>query len=85
MRKETVIYTDAPDDVAEAFERSVIVPDFLPSPAELASMSKKEKVTIALDRSTIEFFKREAERNGTRYQTMINSLLGSYVSTHTAR
>jgi uncharacterized protein (DUF4415 family) len=86
MRKETVTYTDAPPDVEAAMARSVIVADdFLPSPAELAAMSKKEKVTIALDRSTVEFFKSEAKRNGTKYQTMINRLLGSYASTHAAR
>ncbi len=39
-----------------------IVSDFLPSPAELAYREEGVKVTLALSRKSIEFFKSEAAR-----------------------
>jgi uncharacterized protein (DUF4415 family) len=81
MKKKT-IYKDAPPEVDAAFERSVRIPDFLPSPAELKGEPQKQKVTIMLDKRNIDFFKREAKNNGAHYQTMINNLLRSYVVRH---
>ncbi|GHU69069.1 CopG family transcriptional regulator [Clostridia bacterium] len=76
-------YTDAPGDVDAAFERAVeISADFLPSPEELAKASVKKTVTIRLDSSNLDFFKRVAAKNGTQYQTMINNLLSEYVRQH---
>jgi predicted DNA binding CopG/RHH family protein len=79
-----VTYTDAPCDIEAALDRAVQIVDFLPSPAELAGKSEKQKVTIMLDKSNVEFFKQEAAKNGVRYQTMINNLLGSYAAAHGA-
>jgi uncharacterized protein (DUF4415 family) len=76
-------YTDAPPEVDKAFERSVRVStDFLPSPDELSKATVKKTVTIRLDEAIIDFFKKAAKKNGTHYQTMINDLLGEYVSQH---
>jgi uncharacterized protein (DUF4415 family) len=80
-----ITYTDAPDDVEAALGRAVRIIDFLPSPAELAGKPEKQKVTIMLDKASVEFFKREADKNGVKYQTMINNLLGSYVAAHSAK
>lgn len=83
--KEKTIYTDAPPEVEVAFERSVRVPDFLPSPAELKGKPKKQKVTIMLDKQVVDFFKKAAEQNGGHYQTMVNNLLAGYVESQSMR
>jgi uncharacterized protein (DUF4415 family) len=86
MLKETVEYSDAPPEVDAAFNRAVIVSgDFLPSPAELAKSLRKRRISILLDDECIDFFKTEANKNGVKYQTMINSVLKSYANSHTAR
>lgn len=69
-------YTDEP------LGKLKVVPDFLPSPEELAFREEGVKVTIALSKRSIEFFKREAEKHGTQYQRMIRRLLDSYVRHH---
>jgi predicted DNA binding CopG/RHH family protein len=56
-----------------------VVEDFLPPPSELVLKEDLEKVTIALSKSSVDFFRREARRNGTQYQRMIRALLDKYV------
>jgi len=56
-----------------------VVPDFLPSPAELAFRDEGVKVTLALSRKSVDFFKAEASRHYTQYQRMIRGLLDAYV------
>jgi hypothetical protein len=56
-----------------------LVPDFLPSPAELAFREEGVKVTLALSKKSIEFFKSEAAKHQTQYQRMIRRLLDAYV------
>ena len=56
-----------------------VVPDFLPSPAELAFRDEGVKVTLALSRKSVDFFKAEASRHHTQYQRMIRRLLDAYV------
>ena len=58
-----------------------VVPDFLPSPAELAFREEGVKVTLALSKKSVEFFKAEASRHHTQYQRMIRRLLDAYVDT----
>ena len=55
------------------------IPDFLPSPAELAFRTEGVKVTLALSKKSIEFFKSEATKHHTQYQRMIRRLLDAYV------
>ncbi len=55
------------------------VKDFLPPPVELAKAEKTQKITIALKKSSIQFFKREANRHHTKYQRMIRDLVDKYV------
>lgn len=66
-------YTDEPLGDIE------IIEDFLPSPDELAFRDESIKITISLSKSSIEFFKSEAEKHNTPYQKMIRRLLDSYV------
>lgn len=59
-----------------------IVPDFLPSPAELVFKEETVKITITLSKESVEFFKQEARRHHTPYQTMIRRLLDAYTQVH---
>jgi len=56
-----------------------VIPDFLPSPEELAFREEGVKVTIALSKRSIEFFKSEAAKHHTQYQRMIRRLIDAYV------
>ncbi|MDP3514338.1 MAG: hypothetical protein Q8S20_16485 [Sulfuritalea sp.] len=56
-----------------------VVPDFLPSPAELAFREEGVKVTLALSKKSVEFFKSEAAKHHTQYQRMIRRLIDAYV------
>ena len=68
-----VKYTDEPIGEIE------VVEDFLPSPDELAFREETVKVTLSLSKSSVEFFKEEAQKRKTPYQQMIRRLLDSYV------
>ena len=73
---EKIKYTD------ESLGEVKVVPDFLPSPDELAFRDDTVKVTIALSRASVEFFKREAKKRDTQYQKMIRRLLDAYRAAH---
>jgi len=59
-----------------------VIRDFLPPPEELTFREEAVKVTIALSRRSVDFFKREAQKHGTQYQRMIRRLLDSYTEVH---
>jgi len=61
-----------------------VVSDFLPSPEELALKDETIKVTIALSKVSVDFFKNEAQKYNTQYQKMIRRLLDEY-ATHQAK
>lgn len=69
----------------EAIGRIQVIPDFLPSPAELAFREEGVKVTLALSKKSIEFYKSEATKHHTQYQRMIRRLLDSYVDAQSRR
>lgn len=71
-------YTNAPTDVTESLTNAVAMTDFLPSPAELVLKTEKEKITIAIDKSSLNKFKYYAKKHDAKYQTMINGVLSSY-------
>ena len=71
-----IVYTDEPMGELE------VLGDFLPSPAELAFREDGVKVTLALSKSSVDFFKSEAAKHQTQYQRMIRRLLDSYVDAH---
>ena len=52
-----------------------VVADFLPSPADLVFREEGVKITLALSKRSVEFFKREAGKYNTQYQRMIRRLL----------
>ena len=61
-----------------------IVDDFLPSPEELAKAEEIQKVTISLNKRSIEFFKEQANKNNTKYQRMIRGLLEKYAERYSS-
>jgi predicted DNA binding CopG/RHH family protein len=65
-------YTD--EDLGEL----QVIPDFLPSPEELAFKEDTVKVTISLSKGSVDFFKKEAKKHKTQYQKMIRRLLDAY-------
>ena len=56
------------------------IPNFLPPPAELAKAKTTVIVTLGLDPETIYFFKKHADKYGTKYQKMIREVLARYAS-----
>ena len=66
-------YTDEP------LGKVQVIPDFPRSPAELAFREEGVKVTLALSRKSVEFFKEEAARHHTQYQRMTRRLIDAYV------
>jgi hypothetical protein len=67
----------------EPLGKVAVVEDFLPPPDKLAFREETVKVTITLNKASIEFFKREAKRHGTPYQAMIRRLLDAYAQRYT--
>jgi predicted DNA binding CopG/RHH family protein len=57
-----------------------VINDFLPSPEQLALKDETVKVTIALSKSSIKYFKNEAKKYNTQYQKMIRKLLDEYTA-----
>jgi len=73
---KNIRYTDEP------LGRLKVVPDFLPRPADLVFRDEGVKVTIALSKRSVEFFKTEARKHNTQYQRMIRRLLDAYAEHH---
>ena len=55
-----------------------LVEDFLPAPADLVLREENVKVTLALSRRSLDFFKREAKKRSVPYQRMIRALVDNY-------
>ena len=56
-----------------------VVSDFLPPPEQLAFREEGVKVTLALSKKSVDFFKSEAAKHHTQYQRMIRRLVDVYV------
>jgi hypothetical protein len=78
-------YTDAPADIAQALQGGVVTEDFLPSPDQLILKTEKEKITIAIDKRSLDLFKQYAKQHNSKYQIMINGVLGSYADKYLNR
>ena len=74
--KKKIKYTDEPMGEIK------IIEDFLPPPEELVFKEDNTKITIALSRRSIKFFKQQAKKHNTQYQKMIRNLLDEYVERH---
>src|SRR4030067_1820025 len=72
--KSKIKYTDEPMGELRVIE------DFLPPPEQLVLKEENVKVTIALKKASIEFFKKEAKKHKTSYQKMIRQVIDWYAS-----
>src|SRR5947209_6593034 len=70
-------YTDEP------LGRLTVVPDLLHPPEDLVFRDEGVKITIALSKRSVDFFKSEARKHRTQYQRMIRRLLDAYAEHHT--
>ena len=75
--KNKISYSDGPMGEVR------VVEDFLPPPEELAFREETVKVTIALSKASLDFFKQEAAKHQVSYQRMIRRLLDEYTLHHT--
>jgi predicted DNA binding CopG/RHH family protein len=57
-----------------------VIKDFIPPPEELVLKEENVKVTIALKKSSIEFFKKKAKEHHISYQKMIRQVVDWYAS-----
>ena len=76
---ENIRYTNEP------LGKLRVVPDFLPRPEDLVFRDEGIKVTIALSKRSVDFFKTEARKHNTQYQRMIRRLLDAYAEHHAKR
>lgn len=59
-----------------------VVADFLLLPEDLVFRDDGVKVTLALSKRSVDFFKSQALRYNTQYQRMIRRLLDAYAEHH---
>jgi predicted DNA binding CopG/RHH family protein len=72
--KGRVNYTSEPLDTVR------LVEDFLSPPEDLVFKEENVKVPMSLSKSSVEFFKTEAQKHHTSYQAMIRRLLDLYAA-----
>jgi predicted DNA binding CopG/RHH family protein len=72
--KQAIRYTDEP------MGNLKIVDDFLPPPDQLVLKEDHVKVTISLSKSSLNFFKKEAQARRTSYQKMIRRIIDLYAA-----
>lgn len=54
------------------------IPDFLPPPDQLVFPKETVKITLELNKSSVDFFKRQAKQHHTKYQRMIREVIDIY-------
>ena len=73
MRRKTTRYTKG-----EIGKIGPVLKDFLPPPDKLVLRESNVKVTLSLSTRSVDFFKREAEKQHVPYQRMIRALVDAY-------
>ena len=71
-------YEQAPSDIAEAIEQAEVIADFLPPPDQLVFKEETVRITLNLNKKSVDFFKLRAKENGIPYQRMIRKVLDIY-------
>src|SRR4030043_1697389 len=72
--KSKIKYTDEP------MGKLKVIKDFLPPPEQLVLKEENVKVTLALKKSSVDFFKEQAKKHHTSYQKMIREVIDCYTS-----
>lgn len=57
-----------------------VIKDIFPSPEELMRAEEKQRVTLELTKSSLNFFKKVAQKNNASYQVMIRRLVDFYAN-----
>ncbi len=55
-----------------------VIPDFLLSPEALFPKRESVKVTLVVDKESVDFFRSKARKAGLKYQRMIREVLREY-------
>ncbi len=76
--KNQINYKAAPEDISEAIIASTELEDFLPPPELLIPKEETTKITIALSKRSIDFFKEISKKTNVPYQQMIRKILDNY-------
>ena len=71
-------YEQAPADISEAIEQAEVITDFLPPPDQLVLKEETVRITLNLNKKSVDFFKLRARENGIPYQRMIRKVLDIY-------
>ncbi len=80
---ETATYEEDPFELGDIENSQLtIVKDFLPLPEDLVRKEETARTTLVLDKSTLTFFKEEADRLGVSFQKMMRNLLKQYADHH---
>lgn len=77
--KNKITYTDEP------LGKLRVIKDFLPPPDGLVLRRDHVKVTMSLNKSSVDFFKKEARKRHTSYQAMIRRLIDLYAAQYAKR
>ena len=83
MNRKEKLYPLPPKNDPRPILEGEIISGFLPSPEKLVRKEPKVKITITLNKGSVDFFKKYAKQNNVKYQTMINELLDRYVQIYT--
>lgn len=79
MRHKTKKVSDRP------MGKLMAVTDFLPPPEKLVPVGATVKVTLALDKGSLDFFKAMARKIGAKYQRMMREVLSGYAHHYAGR
>lgn len=71
-------YENAPAELAEAIEQAEVIQDFLPPPDRLVLREETVRVTLNLNKRSVDFFKSSAREYGVPYQGMIRRVFDIY-------
>ena len=71
-------YVNTPSDIAEAIKQAEVIADFLPPPDQLVLKEETVRITLNLNKKSVDFFKLRAKENGIPYQRMIRKVLDIY-------
>lgn len=76
MKKNS--YSEAPKEINDALLSAIEIEDFLPPPDQLIAKEETLKITIALSKRSVDFFKSAADENHIPYQQLIRKVLDNY-------
>ena len=71
-----IVYTDGPIGLTRP------VKDFLPPPEKLVFNEEGVKVTMILNKRSVDYFKRVAKKQRVPYQKLIRTVLDAYAASH---